>query len=550
MMKITKASLLSVLAAAATTTFFAVESTADYIPNARIIGGEQVNSGEFPYFVEMGGCGGALIAPDVVLFAAHCEEWKDKQLSIGAYKARTLEGGAQERFCDTWLADPKYGEGDSEINNDFALCKLNSPVITDGFGVKLELNEAASVPAPGEEVITMGLGVTVEGIFDSRPRFVHDLTIEAISNSDCNQDFAYNGAVKDSMLCAGKFDGTKDTCQGDSGGPLVKRTRRDDGTIVDIHVGVVSWGAGCAHKNYPGVYARTSARSDWIKSAICDLGSVSPSCGYRDPTPAPGCDHELVIGVETDGYADETSMTLEDSGGNKILKRNYLINNYENSHTVCLQSDECYNWQLDDLYGDGLCTADGCGTYSLTLNGEDLASGEGDFGYSLQKKICTQTTVEDTDEPSASPSSSPSAATSAAPSATPSAATSAAPSATLTRFCMDSPDFRWKNDDEKTCSSWASPSDSAERNNKKRCRRKWNRGERIYNICKESCGRYANLGPCKDLYGTDKFLESAPVPEGRHNDPLLATGRIPPMDSSTKSIHESDETAVDNELAV
>merc|ERR1712244_182021 len=52
-------------------------------------------------------------------------------------------------------------------------------------------------------------------------------------------------------------EGGKDSCQGDSGGPM---------TYMGTHVGIVSWGYGCARPAYPGVYAQTDAFLDFISS--------------------------------------------------------------------------------------------------------------------------------------------------------------------------------------------------------------------------------------------------------------------------------------------
>merc|ERR1712072_1562288 len=56
----------------------------------RIINGEESKEGEYPYYVQVGyGCGGTLIAPSVVLYAAHCADAgldAGTSAQVGAYK--------------------------------------------------------------------------------------------------------------------------------------------------------------------------------------------------------------------------------------------------------------------------------------------------------------------------------------------------------------------------------------------------------------------------------------------------------------------------------
>jgi len=361
---------------------------------SRIVGGEQSDAGDFPYFVDMGGCGGTLIAPDAVLFAAHCGTRKSHQVVVGAYKSGSLEYKendssetykAEARFCETWVPHPDYNTGNQ--NNDFALCRLNEAVNIDTTKTRLEFNFDSSVLSSNDNLIVMGTGALGED--EAGSTLLRDVTVPYIPNEECKT--MYDG-ITDNMLCAGFKEGRKDSCQGDSGGPIVKRERQSDNTFIDYHVGVVSFGAGCARANKPGVYARTSTAKTWIEKTL-QTWSVAPS------TECNGVEIDVSVTTDTYGYETTVNIQEQDSKADAIFSRKYMVSKNRNDEKVCLPKNRCYTFEILDEYGDGLCfDSNECGNYKASYRGTQMFASSTFNGSSEQNDFCININGEQVDE--------------------------------------------------------------------------------------------------------------------------------------------------------
>jgi hypothetical protein len=359
-----------------------------------VYNGENAEPNEFPYFVQLPGCGGALIAPDIVLTAAHCGNYAGSTFYVGAYRTQSTQYGAVTRTCEMWMGHPAYSPF-SGLINDWALCKLNAPVDIDMTDVMLTVNNETEVDFPivGEELLAMGFGALNGNVFNT-PTFLQKTTLEGRT--------CFSGIPE--QVCAGGADGQNgvtDVCRGDSGGPMVKVIPQDDGPDLHVHVGLVSSGALCPAA-LTGTYARTSAGAQWIAETMCVLESEyanEEDCPVP-PEPVVCEDDEpgLTITVETDNYASENRWTLEISTGNgqwETVAENPLpFSNNVYTDEFCLVPDSSYRWTLFDTFGDGLCYLGNCGYYSLELDGAVIASGDS-FG---NEAVVTFTTGGDCED--------------------------------------------------------------------------------------------------------------------------------------------------------
>ncbi|KAJ1133436.1 hypothetical protein NDU88_011731 [Pleurodeles waltl] len=134
------------------------------------------------------------------------------------------------------------------------MVKLASPAQFNQYVQPMKVG--TSCPPEGSQCLVSGWGNLLTSSVQYPDR-LQCLEVPVLSEPNCKS--SYTGQITQNMFCAGYLEGGKDSCQGDSGGPLIC-----DGALM----GVVSWGKGCAQKNYPGVYVKVCNYVDWINNVI------------------------------------------------------------------------------------------------------------------------------------------------------------------------------------------------------------------------------------------------------------------------------------------
>jgi len=234
----------------------------------RIVGGVEARPGSHPWIVslQMGEshfCGGTIIAPDVVVTAAHCvADGNPDVIVAGAHDHYRPNSNVQRSRPSRVVYHQRYNP-DTTLN-DIAVIKLATPFKFNANVQPACLPEASEQVPDNSQGTVAGWGLTREGGGDTS-NILMQVGIPVISQTSCARQYASQGIRIDgaAMLCAGYPQGGKDSCQGDSGGPFVFK-----GTNGYTLHGVVSFGVGCARAGSPGVYARVSNYIQWINATV------------------------------------------------------------------------------------------------------------------------------------------------------------------------------------------------------------------------------------------------------------------------------------------
>jgi hypothetical protein len=111
-------------------------------------------------------------------------------------------------------------------------------------------------------------------------------------------------------------------------------------------------------------------------------------CGGPNCAPCAACTN-VAVTITLDNYPGETSWTITNAGGS-VVASGGTYGSQPTGSTLTINNcltDGCYNFTINDSYGDGICCAYGNGSYTVTTGGSTVASG-GTFGASETTNFC------------------------------------------------------------------------------------------------------------------------------------------------------------------
>ncbi|XP_023161602.2 trypsin beta-like [Drosophila hydei] len=225
----------------------------------RIVNGVRISCQRAPYQAALRYegqfiCGGSILSRYWILTAAHCVDGQRGRYRVRVGSTQQPRGGQLHRVKSV-VMHANYNR--RSMQNDLALLRLATPLSYGRCVQPVRLPSSSKRQAPPRCLLVSGWGLRKETAQNVQ-RYLRATSVCRVSASRCDRMYRRGGVrIYRQMLCAQRLG--HDSCSGDSGGPLASGR-----TLY----GVVSFGIGCANRNYPGVYVNVKRYNGWIRSVI------------------------------------------------------------------------------------------------------------------------------------------------------------------------------------------------------------------------------------------------------------------------------------------
>lgn len=289
--------------------------------HASIINGQPAAIADFPWLAFVSAenefsCTGSVIAPRVVLTAAHCVEDLELggftppghyQIVTGRADVESEEGGNVLGVVETHVF-PRFDPGTAR--GDAALLVLAGP--TPAPPIPLATPADSALYEGGTAVLLAGWGLTRPGA-TSAPTNLHWTSNVVLDPKACKRRSRtyYPPFSPAAQMCTiDPPDHTNGGCYGDSGGPVI--ARRADGSPVEL--GIVSTGGPRCSTEVPNIFTRTDLVSSWAAEWVAAIESGGQPPSLRAQLPK----------LTEESAEDLTVRTLRGNLGNLFIQNRQL----------------------------------------------------------------------------------------------------------------------------------------------------------------------------------------------------------------------------------